>query len=289
MAACLRSVYMGDPFSTEEGALPEPPSILREQVSVSASTIGGVRCAIYSPIGTVTALPLLLYMHGGGFVVGCSEDTDYITRMLCRSNNIVVVSVNYRLAPETVFPGALDDCERVLQSLLTYAERYSIDPDVVFLCGDSAGANLAASLSHRLGKSTAAPKGLILLAPWLDMELESYSEYNRLAAKGIVFDAPFLAYARAAYTDFDKWTDPFVSPIGIPPGVMPPTIVLTGSADPLVGQTLKLNRNALNAECTHIQTVVYEGMPHCFYSFPNLFAEEQDCFRQIAEFVAATR
>ena len=171
--------------------------------------------------------------------VGCSEDTDYITRMLCHSNNIVVVSVNYRLAPETVFPGALDDCEQVLQSLLDDAEQHSIDSDVVFLCGDSAGANLAASLSHRLGKSRVTPKGLILLAPWLDMALESYSEYNRLAAKGIVFDAPFLAYARAAYTDFDKWTDPFVSPIGIPPGVMPPTIVLTGSADPLVEMCIR--------------------------------------------------
>ncbi len=289
MAACLRSVHMGDPFSADEGALPEPPQILREQVSVSASTISGIRCAIYSPVGNCTRLPLMLYMHGGGFVVGCSEDTDYITRMLCHSNNIVVVSVNYRLAPETVFPGALDDCERVLQYLLTSAEQYSIDPDAVFLCGDSAGANLAASLSHRLGKSMVTPNGLILLAPWLDMALESYSDYNRLAGKGIVFDAPFLAYARASYVDFDKWADPFVSPIGVRPRDMPPTLVLIGSADPLIGQTLKFNRNALNAECTHIQTVVYEGMPHCFYSFPNLFAEEQDCFRQITEFVAATR
>jgi acetyl esterase len=75
IATCLRHIYMGDPLTGETKVLPSPPAELFEEVSSREITISGIRCVIYSPKQPCTGL--LLYMHGGGFVVGSSEDTDY--------------------------------------------------------------------------------------------------------------------------------------------------------------------------------------------------------------------
>jgi acetyl esterase len=294
MAACLRSIYMSDPFTSEEDVLPQPPKILFEEVSVSEITTSGIRCVIYSPKKRIQKLPLMLYMHGGGFVIGCSEDTDYITRMLCHSNQVVVVSVNYRLAPETVFPGALSDCELALDAAIGQSSALGIDPTSVYLAGDSAGANLAAALYYRLQqqqqqrRQQESIKGLILLAPWLDMEVEAYDSYNRLAPTGIVFDAAFLGYARAAYVGFEQWKNPLVSPLFSSLKDMPPTIALIGTEDPFIDQVLKLKHKALDSDCKQIEIEIYPGMPHCFYSFPDLFVEEQDCYQRISAFIRRT-
>jgi len=288
MAACLRSVYTGDPFTGEDAVLPEPPQVLLEAVSVTEATISGIRCKIYSPVKGGQGLPLMLYMHGGGFVIGSSEDTDYVTRMLCHSNQAVVVSANYRLAPETVFPGALIDCEQVLDAAVGLSSQLGIEPTSLYLAGDSAGANLAAALYHRIHKHQKAIKGLILLAPWLDMEVEKYDSYNRLAPAGIVFDAAFLGYARAAYVGFEDWKNPHASPLFSCLADMPPTIVLIGTEDPFIDQILEFKQKALHSGCEQIEIEIYPGMPHCFYSFPNLFREEQDCFERISDFIHKT-
>ncbi|MFA6208805.1 MAG: alpha/beta hydrolase [Candidatus Obscuribacterales bacterium] len=290
MASCLRSIYMGDPFSSSgaKSDLPEIPSQLIERVIVTEETIAGVRCAIYTPKDSSKVLPVLFYMHGGGFVIGSSEDTDYTTRNLCHSNQMLVVSINYRLAPETVFPGAVDDCENVLKNVIADHKQFKIDSNSVYLAGDSAGANLALSLLTRLGNARTSIKGLILFAPWLDMAVENYESYNRLAPTGIVFDAAFLGFARAAYVGFENWKNPEVSPILLDFTDLPPAIVIVGSDDPLVDQTLSLKQKALDSDCSHLQFEFYEGMPHCFYSFPSLFKEEEDCFKRVSLFINET-
>lgn len=305
MAACLRSIYMGDPFS-DYGEVLKTPADLLQQVKVIDQTISGVRCAVYTPAEATLAAqivgapeekkcPLLLYMHGGGFVIGCSEDTDYVTRRLCQRLQAIVVSVNYRLAPETSFPGALDDCEKVLYAVIGGALELppdlngAMDTSSLYVAGDSAGGNLAAALAYRLNQSQKPAQGVILFAPWLDMQLEAYDSYNQLAPAGIVFDAAFLGYARAAYVGYEKWTDPLVSPLFIALQSLPPTIIVIGTADPLVDQTLKLKQMAHECSAEQIEILTYSDLPHCFYSFPNLFAEEEDCYRRIADFVEALR
>jgi acetyl esterase len=288
MAACLRSSYTGDPLTTEEDVIPPTPKILLEEVSLTEETVAGVRCAIYSPKKKLEKAPLVLYMHGGGFVIGCSEDTDYVTRLLCHSNQAVVVSVNYRLAPEIVFPGALNDCEKVLDWAIGQSSELGVDPACLYLAGDSAGANLAGALNHKLHQKKTSVKGLILLAPWLDMEVEAYESYNRLAPTGVVFDAAFLGYARAAYVGFEEWKNPQVSPIFSSVKDLPETIALIGTDDPFIDQVLKLRDTASESGCKQIEFVIYPGMPHCFYSFPDLFDEEKDCFQRISNFMQRT-
>lgn len=289
IAACLRSVYTGDPFKREQGALPTPPKVLFEEVDVSEASISGVRCVVYSPKYAVRPVPLILYMHGGGFVIGCSEDTDYITRKLCHSNQCVVVSINYRLAPETKFPGALDDCSNVLNWAQAQCGQLAIDDKVIYLAGDSAGANLALGLSQRLASHGTQVTGLILLAPWLDMEVEAYASYNQLAPTGIVFDAPFLGYARAAYVGFEQWKNPLVSPLLASVVQMQPTLVIIGTEDPFLDQALRLRQNAIDSKCDQIEFEIYPEMPHCFYTLPGLFDEEENCYERISAFIAKTR
>jgi acetyl esterase len=288
MAACLRSIYRSDPFNDEQPVLPPLPEELIREVEVNEHMVSGIRCVIYSPKKVTGKLPFMLYMHGGGFVIGCSDDTDYVTRMLCHSNQMVVISINYRLAPETMFPGALIDCETVLRWAITMNASLEIDQNCLYLAGDSAGANLAAASWFRLLGHRQAVRGLVLLAPWLDMEVERYESYNRLAPEGFVFDSAFLAYARAAYARFEQWKNPSVSPLFVPLADLPPTIALIDSEDPLVDQTRSLEQLALTLGCDQIQIEMYKGMPHCFYVFPTLFNEERDCFLKISEFITRT-
>jgi acetyl esterase len=284
MAACLRSAYMGDPFTGDKTAIPEIPKQLLEDVTVSEVLLSGVPCSIYAPRNFQGKLPAMIYMHGGGFVIGCADDTDYITRVLCQSNQMIVISMNYRLAPETIFPGALDDCEKVFCSILSDAAAHGVDNKHFFLGGDSAGGNLALALCQRLSQQQTV-SGLVLLAPWLDMELEKYSSYNTLAPTGIVMDAPFLAYSRAAYVGFNEWRNPLVSPLYCDVSKLPPTIIIVGDADPLIDQAVAFAGRALNEQFKKIELETFAGMPHCFYSFPNVFKEEETCYGKITDFI----
>ena len=285
MAACLRSIYMGDPFTGDKAAIPETPRRLLDEVTLSEVLVSGVLCNIYAPKNSQGKLPAMLYMHGGGFVIGSADDTDYITRMLCHSNQIIVISVNYRLAPEVIFPGALDDCEQVFHSVIIDPAAYGIDEKHFFLAGDSAGGNLALALCQRLKSRQRSVSGLVLLAPWLDMELERSASYNVLAPNGIVMDAAFLAYCRAAYVGFRDWKNPLVSPIHCDANDLPPTLIVVGHEDPLVDQTILFKAKIWFEKSKKIVVEIFEGMPHCFYSFPNVFKEEEACYVRIANFI----
>jgi acetyl esterase len=120
------------------------------------------------------------------------------------------------------------------------------------------------------------------------MHLEQYKSYNELAHDGIVYDAPFMGFARSAYARYEQWTDPLVSPIFAHAAHFPPTIILAGTDDPLVDQTIHFRDRAKRDNHNHIEVALYPGMPHCFYSLPSLFSEEVECYKQIKAFVANT-
>jgi acetyl esterase len=131
--------------------------------------------------------PCVLYLHGGGWVVGDLDSHDFLTASLAVDLNVVVIAVDYRLAPEAPFPAAFDDCLAVWHALQHHAARLDIDPCRVAIAGDSAGGNLAAAVCLALrdaGKSQ--PVGQALLYPGLGGadDLPSRSECH---------DAPLLS------------------------------------------------------------------------------------------------
>src|SRR5271155_3539637 len=80
IASCLRSIYSGDPFA--EARFPPPPQALIDSLIAKEESIGGIRCIVYKPRHAPVPVSIMIYMHGGGFVIGCTEDVDYIARKL---------------------------------------------------------------------------------------------------------------------------------------------------------------------------------------------------------------
>src|SRR6201982_185041 len=143
-----------------------------EIASIREQTIEGpggpLRIRIYTPHGT-GAFPLLVFFHGSGFVL-CSLDThDGMCRNLCAGASCVVVSVDYRLAPEHKFPAGLDDCVFATRWIAQHADELDGDVRRLALCGDSAGGNIAAAAALRL-RDEGGPKliGQLLIYPVTD-------------------------------------------------------------------------------------------------------------------------
>jgi len=192
----VREGYAGQDLPDAATVLP-PWSQLFPGQTVSEvrvpSHAGPIRCQIYRPAADVTGRPVVVYCHGGGFMVGCSEDTDYVTRRICSAAGVVVVSVNYRLAPEWPFPFGLDDCLEVYRWGAVARPRGRGDPRRVGVAGDSSGGNFAAALPLRArDRGLPSPDATVMFAPFLDFRFEEYESFERLAVTGIVFDAAFM-------------------------------------------------------------------------------------------------
>ena len=103
-------------------------------------TAGPIRLRHYRP-RAAASLPLVIYFHGGGFVLGSLDTHDRVMRLLALDRDAAVIGVDYRLAPEHPFPGPLDDCVAAVAWIRAEAAGLGVDPDRVVLAGDSAGAN----------------------------------------------------------------------------------------------------------------------------------------------------
>ena len=138
----------------------------------------GVPCRHYRPVGAEGA-PLLLYLHGGGFVLGGLDSHDDVCAELCQSARIEVVAVDYRLAPEHPFPAAFEDCWAALKAVA------SINAEII-VGGDSAGGNLAAALAIK-ARDEEAPrlKGQVLIYPGLGGDMSRGSYVSQAQAPGL--------------------------------------------------------------------------------------------------------
>lgn len=171
---------------------------------------------------------LVLYFHGGGFVVGGLESHDDVCAELCARTGFEVVSVDYRLAPEHVHPAQFDDAMSAFEwAAAEYAGRR------VVLCGDSAGGNLAAAVCHATRGHEVKPAGQVLIYPVLggDMSGGSYvthAEAPMLTASDVRF------YERMRTGGIDRTGDITMAPLADADfAYLPPTVVFTAECDPL--------------------------------------------------------
>ncbi len=134
---------------------------------------GAFGARLYVPAGASEPGPLLVYFHGGGFVVGDLDTHDNVGRFLARQAGVRVLSVDYRLAPEHPFPGPIDDALAAFRFAVDHAGELGADPARIAVGGDSAGGNLAAGVA-RLASADggAAPAFQLLFYPWLDLFAE---------------------------------------------------------------------------------------------------------------------
>jgi acetyl esterase len=274
-----------DPADLPPSAEELYPHIAVSDVYVPSSA-GPVRCQVYKPPAD-EPLPMMLYAHGGGFTVGSSEDTAYITSRMASENKMTVVSVNYRLAPEWPFPAGLDDCAAVFNWLRENGLKIGGNPAWIAVGGDSAGGNMAAALPIKIrDEGGRPPEAAVLLCPITSFFVEEHESFERLAPLGIIYDTAFVGYIRGAYAVHHRnWSHPHVSPALADLRGYPPAIVVSGTADPIVDDNLAFVKKLRDSGNQHVVSFLRERMPHGYYFFPGLLKEGDEAFEAIAEFL----
>ncbi|MGH9134699.1 MAG: alpha/beta hydrolase, partial [Ilumatobacteraceae bacterium] len=177
--------------------------------------------------------PIVVYFHGGGWVLGSHESDDPLCRDLCVRSDAVIVSVDYRHAPEHRFPAAADDAFAAVQWIADHAVDLGGVPGQLAVCGWSAGGNLAAGVCQR-ARDAGGPAiaGQVLLTPVTDCDMTRASYVEN--GEGYFLTAPLMAWFWDHYADEDERRDPAASPLRADDlSNLPPALVVTCEFDPL--------------------------------------------------------
>lgn len=234
-----------------------------ELASVVDATLAGVPVRVYTPSDGEGGQPAVVYLHGGGWVLGDVEIADSTCRALAVHAQAVVVSVDYRRAPEVPFPGALEDTLAVTRALLTGESPWAIDPRRVAVAGDSAGGNLAAVTAQQLRDHTPRLVHQVLIYPVTDLLAGDSGSYREFA-DGHFLTTRDLGYFYSQYAGTADRTDPRLSPAHATDlAGLPSATVVTAECDPLRDQGEEYAR-AMAAAGTSVTTVRFVGQVHPF-------------------------
>lgn len=224
---------------------------------------------IYRPRGAGGVRGAVLYLHGGGFVVGRPQDYDGVASVLCAQADCVLVQVDYRLAPEHPFPAAVDDSYAALVWLAAHAGELGIDPARIAIAGDSAGANLAtvcAILARDRGGPALVQQTLIYPVTVPEPEPGRFESHRR-CGEGYTLTTRSMRYFVELYLGGGgALTDARLAPLFADElGGLPPALVLVAGYDPLRDEGIAY-ADKLAAAGTQVTLVEYAGLAHGFIS-----------------------
>jgi acetyl esterase len=264
--ADARRFYLERRFFTQ----PDAP-----EVAAVRDLQGPVPLRLYRPAGSVSdaVLPVLVYFHGGGWTIGDLDTHDVLCRQLANGSGVVVVAVDYRMGPESVFPAAVDDCIAAVRWVREQAAALVIDPARLAVGGDSAGGNLAAAAAIALRDAGDPPLAFqLLIYPATDMRAEAPSHTHN--GQGYLLTADSIAYYRGNYIDHEMhWSDWRASPLlAADLSGLPPALVLTAGYDPLRDEG-RLYADALSAAGTTAQYICFERQIHGFITMGRVIDE----------------
>jgi acetyl esterase len=267
--------------------------------SVETDDIGiapGIDGRLYRPAGLETPAPLLVYLHGGGWVAGSIETHDPFCRLLSEAGRTLILSVEYRRAPENRYPAALGDTLVALRWAFEHAENYEADPHRVSLGGDSAGGNLAAAAANRWATMPATVperldlRTLVLLFPVVDHPDAHHPSYTENGT-GHGLEANTMRWYWQQYAAADASPDdPELAPLRIPQlPTLPPTLITTAEYDVLRDEGVRYagRLRAAGVDVTHLHA---PDMHHDFPVSPATvarFPQSIDMLQQIAGWLRA--
>lgn len=225
---------------------------------------GEIPVRIYRPEGS-GPLPALVYFHGGGWVIGNIQTHDATCRSLTNGAQCVVISVDYRLAPESKFPAAAEDSYAATQWVAANAASLGIDPARIAVGGDSAGGNLAAVVAL-MAKERGGPPLVyqVLIYPVTDYNLETAS-YEENAEGYLLTKRSMIWFWNHYLANESDGADPHASPMRAADlSGLPPALVITADFDPLRDEGAAYAERLEQAGVPVVYTN-YDGMIHGFF------------------------
>ena len=217
---------------------------------------------VHRPAGSTGPLPCLVWMHGGGLVMGVAGMDDARFDVWCTRHNMIAVSVEHRLAPETPFPGPVDDCYASLQYVADHAAELGVDATRIGVGGNSAGAGLAAAIAL-MARDRGGPhiSSQLLIYPMIDDRQITVSSSWDVP----IWPASSNTFGWTSYLGDAKGTDG-VSPYAAPARAtdlsgLPPAIIVVGGLDGFVDEDIDYARR-LNSAGVPVEFHLYAGAPH---------------------------
>ncbi|RJF92355.1 alpha/beta hydrolase [Noviherbaspirillum saxi] len=243
-------------FDALMGAVP-----IADNCEVSSITSGGVRGEIIVPRDADLS-KALVYHHGGGFTFGSVLSHRHLVSRLAKAAGVVAYNMEYRLAPETPYPGAIEDALQTYHFMKT--EGFA--PCRMVFAGESAGGNLTASLLLKIRElGLEQPAGAYLLSPWLDLT-QSGDTYQERAAYDPMLTRPALDFCSQAYRAGKDATDPMISPLNAQLSGLPSMFIQVGTDEVLLSDSLEFARRAALAGLD-VRLHVWQDMVHAWPLF----------------------
>jgi acetyl esterase len=224
-----------------------------------AGPAGALRLRIYRPNIVEGPLPVLIYFHGGGFVMGSVETHDGLCRFFSSETCLPVISIDYRLAPENKWPAALEDCMAAVEWIVKNDTSLKIDRNKILLIGDSSGGQLVASIA-RWAKLSGGPRviGQIFMFPGIDFTTTSGSMTKY--GEGYFLEKKTIEWFHGLTLNGGEAPLPLAEQ---DPRGLPSAYFMLSSCDPMYDEGLRHAERLRNAGVT-VQIATYHDLVHCF-------------------------
>jgi acetyl esterase/lipase len=224
---------------------------------------------------------VVIYYHGGGFLFGSSRSHRAVTTHIARLTSALVLSIDYRLAPEYPAPAAHDDCFDAYRWVL----EQGFNPATISLAGDSAGGNLALSTVLRArDEGISLPGCLVMMSPALDLAGDGAS-HTRLASAPLL-SKELVDLFNQAYVGEGDLRSSMVTPFYSDMTGLPPVLIHVGSNEMLVDDSITVAESITRAGST-VELKVWEDMVHCWQLYGPMLEESMQSMQEIADFIKA--
>src|SRR3954470_5382509 len=278
-----RQLYLDARFATNPDA-PELASVTPLDIPAPH---GKIPARLYTPktLRQANGLsPALVFYHGGGFVIGNLDSHDVASRKLAIEGELIVISVDYRLAPEHKFPAAVEDCIAATQWVATNASQLKVDATKIFVGGDSAGGNLAAVVAIAARDMELALAGQVLIYPATDFRMNhpSHSE----PGTSILLTHSVIKWFIDHYMGDADRNDWRASPARAKLEGLPPAYVLVAGADPLRDEGNEYAER-LKAAGVRVTYRFFPGQFHGFFTMGKLLNQANIAASEISAWLKA--
>ena len=265
----------------EENNITIPPSMVDTSGQQIPVTGGNIHARIYTPKGS-GPFPVIVYYHGGGFVIADLDVYDASARALAEQVNAVVVSVAYRMGPEHKFPTAHMDSFAAYEWVTKNAASIKGDPNKIAVAGESAGGNLAVNMAIMArDKNIKTPLHILAVYPIAQSDMNTASYKKNAAAKPL--NKPMMEWFNKHYlNNISESKDPKMTLVNAKLSDLPPVTIITAEIDPLNSDGMML-ADKLKAAGVTVDTKNYEGVTHEFFGMAAIVPEAKDAQRFAAE------